>query len=240
MRRVRRCAALIAAKLRGGVAGMNSVEQPRRNLTGAIVPALAAAGLAGLATMLVVGMPGMNRDVAAAPEGCILEGSENIGGPIALVDTNNQPVNEADFAGAPAILFFGFTHCPDVCPTAMYLLGEALQSPIGYDLQPVLISVDPERDTPAAMQAYVHTEGYPAGLVGLTGSVAQVDAAADAFRVVHQKAPIEGAPADVYNVDHTGFFYVMDGAWHTRAIMPSQGQSPEALASCIRAGLERS
>jgi protein SCO1/2 len=214
----------------------SALEQPRRNLTGAIVPALAAAGLAGLGAMMIVG----RSEPAAAPEGCILEGAEQIGGPISLVDANSQPVTEADFRGAPAILFFGFTHCPDVCPTAMYLLGEAVRGGGAPDVQTILVTVDPERDTPEAMAAYVGTEGFPEGLVGLTGTPAQIDAAADAFRVVHRKAPVMGAPADVYNVDHTAFFYVVDGNWRTRAVMPSQGQTPEGLSACISAGLEHS
>src|SRR5262245_22102059 len=98
-----------------------NVEQPRRRLTSAIVPALAIAGVAGLVALLAVGRF-RESAVAAAPEGCILEGAELVGGPISLVDARRQPVTEADFAGAPAILYFGFTHCPDVCPTTMYAL----------------------------------------------------------------------------------------------------------------------
>jgi protein SCO1/2 len=214
------------------------VEQPRRKLTGAIVPALAAAGLAGLATMLVVGMPDPAK-IAAPPEGCILEGAEQVGGPIALVDSNNQPITQADFASAPTILYFGFTHCPDICPTTMYALAEALRLPGGFDVQTALITVDPERDVPEIMGAYVQTDGFPDGLVGLSGSPAQISAVADAFRVVRQKRPIEGAPADVYNVDHSSFLYVMDLQWRTRAVIPTQGRSPQEIAACIKAGLER-
>lgn len=203
------------------------------------MPALAAAGLAGLAAMLIVGRPGSHAAVGDPPQGCILEGAELIGGPIALVDTRNDPVTEADFSDQPSILYFGFTHCPDICPTTMYALAEALRQPDGYDIRPVLISLDPARDTPQVLDAYVHTEGFPEGLVGLTGSQAQVDAATRAFRVVAQKAPIAGAPADVYNVDHSSFLYVMDQAWHTRAVMPTQGRTPQDIAACIAAGLDR-
>ncbi|MGE0594742.1 MAG: SCO family protein [Hyphomonadaceae bacterium] len=213
------------------------VEQPRRNLTGAIVPALAAAGLAGLGAMLIVGMP--QDGPSAAPTGCIVENADAVGGAISLVDANGNRVTQADFSGEPAVLFFGFTHCPDICPTAMYVLGEAMSLPGAHDAQSVLISVDPERDTPDAMGAYVQTGGFPAGLVGLTGTPEQVRAAADAFRVVYQKRPIEGAAEDVYNVDHTGFFYVMDGNWRTAAIMPSQTATPETLNACIAAGLDQ-
>src|SRR6185295_12855525 len=138
-----------------------------------------------------------------------------------LVDSNGAHVTQADFAGQPAIVYFGFTHCPDACPTTMYTLAEALAEPGGYDVQPVLITVDPERDTAAVMGQYVHTEGFPAGLVGLTGSSAQIEAAKRGFRVYATRAPIEGAPADVYNVDHTSFLYVLDRNWRTVAVTPT-------------------
>ncbi|MDX2273828.1 MAG: SCO family protein [Hyphomonadaceae bacterium] len=213
-----------------------NLEQPRRRLTAAIVPALAVAALAGLVAMLMVGR---FRDdtVAMIPEGCIIEGAELIGGPISLLDARGQMVTQADFAGEPAVVYFGFAHCPDICPTTMYQLAEALKLPGGFDIQPILISVDPERDTPELLDAYVHTSGFPDGLQGLTGSEAQVDAAARVFRVVRQKAPIDGAAPDVYNVDHTSFLYVMDGQWRTRAVLPTQGRSPEDIAACISAGL---
>lgn len=145
------------------------VETPRRNLTGAIVPALAAAALAAIAAMLLVGRNGAEKS-AGVPvvENCILNGAEEVGGPIELVDANGSTVTQADFAGEPAVVYFGFTHCPDICPTSMYSLAAALEQPGGYDVQSVLISLDPERDTPAVMGAYSHTGGFPPGLVGLT------------------------------------------------------------------------
>ena len=214
-------------------------ETPRRNLTGAIVPALAAAALAGFGALLLVGRGGEAKQ-AEAPviENCILEGAEQVGGPVALVDANGASVTQADFAGEPAVVYFGFTRCPDVCPTTMYTLAEALARPGGYDVQSILVSVDPERDAPEVMGAYVRTEGFPPGLVGLTGAPAQVDAAKRAFRVYSARAPAEGAPADAYNVDHTSLLYVMDGQWRTRAIVRTIGASPEQVAQCIAAGLD--
>ena len=135
----------------------------------------------------------------------------------------------------------------------MYTLSEALAEPDGYDVTPVLITVDPERDTPDVMRAYTHTQGFPAGLVGLTGSAAQVDGAKNVFRVYSSRSPIEGAPADTYNVDHSSFLYVMDRHWRTVAITPTvkreRPEDPtstlvavpaEDIARCIAAGLERS
>ncbi|MEZ5971949.1 MAG: SCO family protein [Hyphomonadaceae bacterium] len=228
------------------------VETPRRNLTGAVVPAVAVAGLAALGAMLMVGANGGGGRQAAAPRDCIQQNVDAVGGPIDLVDSNGARVTQADYAGEPAVIYFGFTHCPDVCPTTMYALAEALAQPGGYDVQPVLITVDPERDTPQRMHEYTHTQGFPPGLAGLTGTQAQVDAAAAAFQVHHSRSAIPGAPADEYNVDHSSLLYVVDGNWRTVSIIqtvnradpldpasPLVPASPESIAACIAAGLER-
>ncbi|MGD9980167.1 MAG: SCO family protein [Hyphomonadaceae bacterium] len=229
------------------------VETPRRNLTGAVVPGLALAGLAAVGAMWLVGANGIGgKQAAVAPRDCILENADAIGGPIDLVDVNGARVTQADFAGEAAVIYFGFTHCPDVCPTSMYALAEALTLEGGYDVQPILITVDPERDTPERMREYSQTDGFPDHLAGLTGSRAQVDAAARAFQVYHGKAEIPGAPADAYNVDHSSLLYVVDGNWRTVSAMqtmrrtdPMNPQSPMVpaapgdIAACIAAGLER-
>lgn len=217
---------------------MSPAETPRRNLTGAIVPALAAAVLAGGGALVMVSQSGQ-RHAPAAVEGCILDGIQDIGGPISLIDAHGATVTQADFTAQPSILYFGYTHCPDVCPTTMYALTAALDAPGGYDVQPVLITVDPERDTPQVLDQYVHTNGFPAGLIGLSGSRAQIDAAANAFKVVQRRAPIEGAAADVYNVDHSSFLYVMDQHWRTRAVISTSGRTPEEIAQCVAQGLDR-
>lgn len=216
------------------------VETPRRNLTGAVVPAVAAAALAGVIAITLVGRTAGVKHAATPPENCILQGADAVGGPIALQDSNGSTVTQADFAGAPAVVYFGFTHCPDICPTTMYTLAEALAQPGGYDVTPILISVDPERDTPQVMGAYARTDGFPSGLVGLTGTRAQVDAAERAFRVYAARADIEGAGPDVYNVDHSSFLYVMDAHWRTRAIVNTTQANPAQMAACIAAGLDQS
>lgn len=228
------------------------VETPRRNLTGAVVPAIAVAGLAALGAMLLVGTNGDGAKQASAPRDCIIQNADAVGGPIELADSNGARVTQADFAGQPAVIYFGFTHCPDICPTSMYALGEALAQPGGYDVQPILITVDPERDTPARMGEYTRTEGFPPGLVGLSGTREQVNAAASAFQVHHAKVPIPGAAPDVYNVDHSSLLYVLDRNWRTVSIIQTMNRenpmdpdsplvpaSPENIAACIAAGLER-
>lgn len=213
-----------------------NVETPRRNLTGAVVPAVAVAGLAGLGALMLVMSNGARGTSTVAPPNCILENAAGVGGPISLIDGHGARVTQHDFAGRPALVYFGFTHCPDICPNTMYMVADA-QAQGAPDAQTVLISLDPERDTPEVMGAYVRTEGFPAGLVGLTGTRAEVDAAKGAFRVYSARAPIEGAPTDVYNVDHSSFVYVMDGQWQTRAIYNTLGGNPGDLAQCVAAGL---
>lgn len=229
-----------------------NVETPRRNLTSAVAPALAVAALAGLGALLIVGGGRQSGKTAEAPIDCIIENIDAVGGPIDLVDGNGARVTQADFAGQPAAIYFGFANCPDVCPMTMFTLAEALALPGGYDVQPILITVDPARDTPDVMRAYVETEGFPAGLVGLTGTEAQVEAARRAFNVYAQRAAIEGAPEGTYNVDHSSLLYVVDGQWRTRVAVPTWRQEdprdprspraptpPDVIAACIAAGLDR-
>jgi len=227
------------------------VDTPRRNLTGAIVPALAAAGLAALGALVLVSRNGAEPTVQHADLGpCILENADGVGGPIELLDSNGARVTQADFAGEPAVLYFGFTHCPDVCPGTMYALAEALALDNGYDVQPILVTVDPARDTPEVMGAYASTSGFPPGLVGLSGSEAQIDAAKRAFQVYASRA--QGNEDGSYNVDHSSLLYVVDAQWRTVSIIPTMARAdpsdprspfvatpPRQLAACIAAGLER-
>ena len=175
--------------------------------------------------------------VGNAPAGCILNSVTAFGGPISLLDQNGHAFTQANLSSGASVVYFGYTHCPDVCPTTLYALGQALASSKGHSIQPVFITVDPERDTPELLRSYVATGGFPAGLVGLTGSADQIRAAAQAFHVVYRKAPIEGANADTYNMDHTSLLYVMDAQWKTRGVMTTVGQTPQTIAACIRAAL---
>jgi len=247
-------AALLAQRPRGQGQAMAAepVETPRRNLTGAIIPALAAAGLAAIGALFLVSRTGGEGAGGAPVAGCILENADALNGPIDLVDVNGSAVTQADFAGQPALIYFGFTHCPDVCPTSMYAIAEALAQENGYDVQPILVTVDPARDTPEVMRAYTQTGGFPPGLVGLTGTEAQIEAAKRSFHVYSSRSEIPGAPAGTYNVDHSSLMYVLDGQWRTVAAMPTMTRAdpndprspmapaaPEAIAACIAQGLER-
>ena len=112
-----------------------------------------------------------------------------VGGPFQLVDTSGRTVNQDILKGKWSVVFFGFTHCPDICPTTLFELAQ-VEPLLGADVsrfQTVFVSVDPARDTVAQMKAYVANDAFPKRIVGLTGSPAQTDAAAKAYRVYYQK-----------------------------------------------------
>ena len=131
-----------------------------------------------------------------------------IGGPFTLVDHNGRPVSDRDFQGRLLLVYFGFTNCPDMCPLAMQEVAVALDAlgAASKDVQPLLVTVDPERDSPATMKRYV-AQFHPA-ILGLTGTKEQTDAAARAYRVYAARAKGDSVEHH-YSVDHTGLIYVM-------------------------------
>jgi protein SCO1/2 len=131
-----------------------------------------------------------------------------IGGPFTLVDQDGKARTEAMLKGKWTALYFGYTYCPDVCPTTLTAIAEAKKQlgPKGDRLQVVLLSVDPDRDTPKQLKVYLDNEAFPPGTIGLTGSQAQVAAAAKAFRVYYRKA----GEGEAYAVDHASMIYLMD------------------------------
>ena len=132
-----------------------------------------------------------------------------IGGPFTLVDQNGRTVTEGTFKGKPTLIYFGFTYCPDVCPTSLLLMQTAIEK-LGPDaaskVNLVLITIDPERDTPAVLKGYV--ENFGPTFIGLTGTPDQIAAAARAFRVYYQKVP--GKDGGPYLMDHSSIFYLLD------------------------------
>ena len=132
-----------------------------------------------------------------------------IGGPISLVDHNGRAFTEADFKGKPTLIYFGFTFCPDVCPTALLVMETAVEK-LGPDalkkVNLVFITVDPTRDTPELLKGYVTNFGPT--FVGLTGTPEQVAAAARSYRVYYQKVP--GKDGSPYLMDHSSIVYLLD------------------------------
>jgi len=154
-----------------------------------------------------------------------------IGGPFELVDQTGRIRTQADLRGKFVLIYFGYTFCPDACPTALVAMAEALDQigPLAARVQPVFVTVDPERDTVAQMAAYV--AAVDDRLWGLTGSAAQVAQAAKAYRVFFRKATPQGGGE--YLVDHTSLVYLMgpDGAYRAHF---THETTPERIAEILR------
>ena len=144
-------------------------------------------------------------------------GTALIGGPFTLVGHDGKPVTDQAFRGKFMLVFFGFTHCPDICPAELQAMSAALDElgPKANDIIPIFITLDPERDTPQAVTDYVRNFGQR--FVGLSGSSEQVVAAAKAYRVTYSKFQEKGAKPDDYTIDHSALVYLMgkDGKFLT-------------------------
>ena len=162
------------------------------------------------------------------------EGRALIGGPFQMVDQSGAPVSEAVLKGRWSAVFFGFTFCPDVCPGTLQALtaARAQLGPKADALRIVFISVDPDRDTPAQLKGFLSGGGAPASTIALTGSPAQADAAARAYRVYHRKVG-EGA---TYSVDHSTAIYLMDPQGGFNRVI-AYHSPPEEIARQIKAAM---
>ena len=130
-----------------------------------------------------------------------------VGGPFSLVDHTGKRVSEQDFRGRYMLVFFGYTYCPDVCPTELQVMTAALDQ-LGADadkIRPVFISIDPQRDTPEVLASYV--ENFGPRLVGLTGTAEEIASVAKVYRVFYSKAGKTGS--DEYLMDHSSILYLM-------------------------------
>jgi protein SCO1/2 len=158
-----------------------------------------------------------------------------IGGPFTLVATDGKSVTDQTYRGKWMLIYFGYTFCPDACPTALNNLSVALKA-LGADaakVQPLFITVDPKRDTRAVMAEYL--KAFDSRIVGLTGSQAQTDAAAKAYHVYVEAQKGEG---DNYLVDHSAYFYVMDGQGKFVDVIAGN-VSGEDIAAKLRTLMER-
>ena len=134
---------------------------------------------------------------------------DRIGGPFKLTDQNGQAVTDRSFHGKPVLLYFGFTSCPDVCPTDLarvQRIATRVRRAGGPAITPIFVSIDPARDTPAKMKSYVSAFGPD--VVGLTGSTAQIAAVTDAYHVYFKKVPY--GTHGQYMMDHSTFVFLLD------------------------------
>jgi len=153
-----------------------------------------------------------------------------IGGPFSLIDQNGDTVTDQTLLGKPTVMFFGFTHCPEVCPTTLYEMSLVLEK-LGADagrINTLFVSVDPERDTREALADYLGS--FDTHIRALTGPLGEVQRMARAYRVYFRKVPMEGGD---YSVDHTALVYLFDAKG--RFVNPlNLKQEPEAAAAPIR------
>ena len=140
-----------------------------------------------------------------------------IGGPFALIDHTGQPRADTDFRGKLLLIYFGYTNCPDICPADLMQIGLAMNGlgPAGEAVQPLFITLDPERDTAARLADYVPL--FHPRLIGLTGSTEEIRRAALAFKVYYAKYPRDTAD---YVVDHSSFVYLVDAAGKYTGFFP--------------------
>lgn len=141
----------------------------------------------------------------------VVSGTADIGGDFSLVNQDGDRVTQESLIGKPHLIYFGFTYCPDVCPTALQKMGQAqtLLGDQGEDIGYVLISVDPERDTVETLSQYVEANGFPEGLQGYTGMTEEISATKAAYKVYATKVPTPESAAE-YTVDHSDIMYLMD------------------------------
>jgi cytochrome oxidase Cu insertion factor (SCO1/SenC/PrrC family) len=200
------------------------VSDPKRLSRIALVLGLVALAVA-------VGVAARYFLVERSGSSLISTGTALIGGPFTLTDQNGQTRSDAEFRGELMLVYFGYTYCPDVCPTELQAISDAMDK-LGdkaAKVQPIFITVDPARDTVAVMKDYV-SHFYPR-LIGLTGTPAQIDAAKRAYRVYAQKVPAKDGGND-YLMDHSGLVYLMsrDGKYLTHFTPQT---TPEQMARTI-------
>ena len=170
--------------------------------------------------------------------GCMSRAYPNIGGPISLVNQDGEPVTEETYKGHPTLIYFGFTYCPDVCPMTLVTVKRAYDR-LPEDVSPpqtLLISIDPERDTPEQLAQYVSTKVFPGNLQGLTGSPEQVRAAADAFLADYSRIEQPDSQGE-YSMDHTSLLYLMDEDWQLKTFFTHE-DTDETIAACLTELLE--
>ena len=197
---------------------------------------LLRAGLILAAALLIAALPAQAQSERSAGElmDAVMWNKEPIGGPFALTDHTGKSRTDADFRGKLMLVYFGFSFCPDICPTDLMAIGQAIDKlgPAGEGVQPLFVTLDPERDTAAHLAEYLPF--FHPRLLGLTSDAAHIRDAARAYRVYYAKVVIDGAAE--YTIDHSGFIYLMDRDGKYLGFFPP-GTPADRMAAVIEAHL---
>lgn len=204
---------------------------PRRSILIFAAACVIIAAVLAATTIYIVGRRDAENGATAAATG-----QASVGGPFQLVDQNGQAVDQTMLNGKWSLVFFGFTYCPDFCPTTLGTLA-AVRERLGdeaKDLQIVFVSIDPARDTPQALKDYLSTEGFPPGVIGLTGTEEQVAATARAYRAFYQKV----GEGEGYTMNHSLTIYLMGPDGRFRSAL-THDLGPDRSADVIRRAMAR-
>ena len=199
-----------------------------------LIIALPLVVMVGFFTLMLTD-PGQ-REARRAPTRT--SGEALIGGPFTLVDQTGQTVTDADFHGRAMLIYFGYTYCPDVCPFSLQLMAAALDQLDPHArarIQPILITIDPQRDTVDQLAQYVTSPAFPSDLVGLTGTAEQITAVTGAYRIAFRRS--EGEAEDDYLMDHSSIVYLMDSQGRFVDVF-THGSDPQIIAERLQEFLE--
>lgn len=157
--------------------------------------------------------------------------TSSVGGPFTLTSQDGKPVSDTDLRGAPFLVFFGFTHCPDICPTKLFEISEALAAagPKGEKLRALFVTVDPERDTVPVVKSYLSS--FDPRIIGLTGERPAIDAMIRTYRAYAKRVPLKDGD---YTMDHTALVYLMDKSGGFVGAFNIERPPAEAAAELLR------
>jgi protein SCO1/2 len=163
----------------------------------------------------------------------LMYGRGSVGGPFTLTDQNGKPRSDSEFRGKLMIVYFGYSYCPDVCPTDLMAITQALDAlgPAAEGIQPIFITIDPERDT-RLLADYV--SAFHRSLIGLTGSAEEIRRVANLYKAFYAK--VQGERSGDYSIDHTGVIYLMGRKGEYLGFMPPQ-TNPDRLTEILRKNL---
>jgi cytochrome oxidase Cu insertion factor (SCO1/SenC/PrrC family) len=200
------------------------------------VRAFAAGALIGAVLLAASSVAAQDQPSAAQLMDDLMWNRGPIGGPFALVDHTGKPRTDADFPGKLLVIYFGYTYCPDICPADLLAISQALDrlGAAAHEVQPIFITIDPERDTVEHLSDYV--SAFHKSLIGLTGAPDQIRKVATAYKAYYAK--VESDDHKNYVVDHTAFIYLVGKDGRYLGFLPPS-TTPERLGEVIRQQLSR-